>query len=70
MMRYVPRSAVGGYEDASATASEVILDEGGPVFSGLLDANGEKLYRVPERVPIGFQIKPRLRVPANSRKVR
>lgn len=35
-----------------------------PEETGLLNAQGDPLYRVPERRPIGFHLKPRVRVKA------
>lgn len=32
----------------------VLADEGAPVKTGILDENGTPLYRMPERVRIGF----------------
>ena len=47
------------YDDlrVTATADVVIVeDDPAPRWSGLLDAQGRKLYRRPdERVPMGFQ---------------
>jgi hypothetical protein len=64
-MRYVTRSVVGFFDDEhSATASEIIVEDQVAQFSGLLDANGERLYRMPDRVTFGFQAKPRVRVKA------
>jgi hypothetical protein len=69
MSRYVTRSAFVDYSEgeAAVTASEIILSEDGPVFSGLYDASGAPLYRVRETVAFGFQGKPRVRVPAGRR---
>lgn len=38
----------------SATAFEVICEDREPEFTGPLDKHGNKLYRVPETVPMGF----------------
>ncbi len=38
-----------------------------PIATGLCDAAGVPLYRVPEAVPMGFQARPRVRVKAGSR---
>lgn len=36
------------------TANVAIIEDQQPKDTGLLDATGRKLYRVPERVPFGF----------------
>jgi hypothetical protein len=69
-MRYVTRAhiAVSFDSDLSATASNVIVEDEMPIDSGLLNADGERLYRVPEKVPLGFHHhKPRVRVKAGRR---
>lgn len=40
--------------DPSITAETVIDIESPPVRTGLLDADGRPIWRLPERVPIGF----------------
>lgn len=42
----------------------VHCDDETPVRTGILDASGTPLYRWPDRVPIGFHVKPRVRVKA------
>lgn len=37
----------------------VFEEETMPVYTGLLDAHGAKLFRQPERQPIGFDLTPR-----------
>jgi hypothetical protein len=67
--RYVTRAHVAtNAADISVTASDVIVEDERVVDSGLLNADGEKLYRQPDRVPFGFHHhKPRVRVKAGSR---
>lgn len=53
--------------DYSADRQTIVVhDDGdGPVATGLLNAEGVPLYRLPDRVPLGFQAqKPRIRVKA------
>jgi hypothetical protein len=53
--RYVTRAAVLQWDDdAAATASEMIVEDDAPRPTGLLNAQGEPLYRVRERLPVGF----------------
>jgi len=57
MRRYAPRSAFIGYTDeghVSITADEVIIQDDDPEPTGLLDADGNELYRVRERIKFGF----------------
>lgn len=58
MSRYVAMPNAGEWWDmARATdylARTVHEDEPKPVDTGLLDANGVKLYRVEDRQPVGF----------------
>lgn len=59
MARYVtqpwPRGvAFDEYFEAPTVSIDVIEQDRPPVDSGLLDANGQKLFRVDERHPIGF----------------
>ncbi len=42
----------------------VHCEDEAPVRTGLLDVSGAPLYRWPDRVPIGFHVKPRVRVKA------
>lgn len=59
MPRYVtmrPRSVIL-YEmdqDASVTADQVIVSDDTPIDSGLLDVSGNRLFRVEDRIPLGF----------------
>lgn len=58
-MPYVsrPRAIVldGWNNDLSVTAHEMIITDDSPVPVGLVDAHGHPIYRIAERVPIGFQ---------------
>lgn len=67
-MRYMTRAALltewDGY--LSITASEVVESDCEPQPSGLYDASGQALYRVPERVPMGFAA-PRARKAGKSK---
>lgn len=57
LLKYVPRAEWDSRYDGT-TAAEVIVAEGeGPTDTGLLDQYGRKLYRVKDKVPIGFQFK-------------
>jgi len=40
--------------EQTATITVHALDDEMPVWSGLYDARGVKLYRVPQRHPVGF----------------
>lgn len=40
--------------ERAETAREIIIDDQQPQWSGLYDASGQKLYRLPDRIPIGF----------------
>ena len=54
---YSPRAAAVLYDmdgEASVTADQVIVEDDAPVDTGLLDANGNKLWRVVHRLPCGF----------------
>jgi hypothetical protein len=67
-MRYVTRAGLTDYQiEGSATADHVFEADRTPIATGLLDANGVPLYRVPETVPLGFHVKPRVRVKAQSK---
>lgn len=44
---------VDEYGDISLTADEIIINEDF-IDTGLIDLNGHKLYRRPEKVQIGF----------------
>lgn len=58
--RYRPRGLILPAHDevtgdeSGDTAREVIIDDGEPVATGLLDQHGNPLYRVVERIKIGF----------------
>lgn len=59
--RYVtlarPRGvAFDEYFEAPQVSIEVIEQDHAPVDTGLLDASGNKLFRVEERRPIGFAV--------------
>jgi hypothetical protein len=38
----------------SLTADTLIEADGGPIFTGLFNANGTPLYRVQDRLKVGF----------------
>jgi hypothetical protein len=70
MSRYVTR-AVWAYDlDDEVHMHEALVteQERGPVKTGLLDASGQPLYRMPDALPIGFDLRPRVRVKAVTRK--
>jgi hypothetical protein len=67
-MRYVAIAVDYSFGGEPALTADTIHEGGdGPVPTGLLNADGVPLYRVPERVPLGFHAKPRVRVKAGSR---
>ena len=41
---------------ACATADTVMCDEKSPIDTGLLDARGDKVFRLPVVYPLGFQV--------------
>lgn len=43
-----------GDDDISMTASEIYEKDDRPIKTGLLDANGEALYRYEDKLPFGF----------------
>lgn len=43
-----------GWQDRPTT--HVIEDDPTPIRTGLLDQHGTPLYRMPERVPLGFDL--------------
>jgi uncharacterized membrane protein len=45
--------------ERAETAREIIIEDEQPHWSGLYDANGQKLYRLPDRIPIGFAPNPK-----------
>lgn len=40
----------------SATADLVLIEDKFPVFTGLLDEQGNRLYRLPDQHPLGFDL--------------
>lgn len=56
MARYVSlvRPKSHWLDEDPVIVRDVIVEEGGPVATGLYNADGEQLFRVPERVKIGF----------------
>lgn len=66
MPRYVPFRAYDEGDYSTERQSFTVHDEdAAPVATGLYDANGVPLYRLPDRVPLGFHAqKPRVRVKA------
>lgn len=71
MPRYFTRSAWVGddpfnerpgyhFDETPIRELTVFEPERGPSDSGLLDANGERLYRSDDRQPIGFDLSVRL----------
>lgn len=70
MPRYVAMRPRSGYDPDSMEAWDdahgitVFDPDDAPVETGLLDANGNPLYRINDRRPIGFRVKPRYRVKA------
>ena len=44
-----------GNADAAMSLSHVVFEtEKKPIFSGILNSKGEKLFSYPEKVPLGF----------------
>lgn len=70
MPRYIALRPRAGYDHDSMEAWDdahgitVFEPDDAPVETGLLDAQGNPLYRVQERAAIGFRVKPRYRVKA------
>jgi len=59
MKRYVTKSVFIDYNEdgeVSMTADEVFEDDDDPIFSGLYDASGQKLYRESVKQKIGFHM--------------
>lgn len=54
--RYVRRVRAGYDESAPPIAFDVLESDRGPVDTGLLDANGVKIFRNPERHVVGFNL--------------
>lgn len=69
MPRYVTRACWWCDEPATLPSMTVHEAQDEPVNTGLLDADGAPLYRLPdERQPIGFHLpKPRVRVKCATR---
>lgn len=45
----------GDFDDGCLLAGTTVFEEDGdPEFTGLYDADGNPLYRFPDKVPIGF----------------
>ena len=44
-----------GWQDRPTV--QVVESESAPIKTGLLDANGTPLYRIQDRVPLGFHIR-------------
>jgi hypothetical protein len=42
------------YGDPIMTANEVVVEEGAETWTGLYNADGEEIHRVPEKVRLGF----------------
>lgn len=59
--RYVPLAWRDERDDGwgERPSCQVVETCPSPVRTGLLDANGVPLYRVPERVPLGFDLGPK-----------
>ena len=58
MLKLAPRtttaSQASGPGPAPAALFDVLVEEGSPVETGLLDADGNRLFRIPERHKMGF----------------
>jgi hypothetical protein len=66
MKRYITKAIVhftahDGYSYA-AGGETVIESESTPVYTGLLDQNGTKLFRVSDCAPLGFDLSPKRKV--------
>jgi hypothetical protein len=57
MPRYVTKAVECGDEwwEPAAAHIDVLVTDDKPEDTGLLDQFGERLYRLPEREPIGFR---------------
>lgn len=69
MKRYRTIAAYVGYDDdgnMNSTADEVLEDDNDPVFSGLYDSMGRKLYHETVKRRIGFHC-PKVRIKNASR---
>lgn len=70
MIRYLVEAGDDWFEPASQTISVICADDDRPVDTGLVNAQGHALYRLPEKHPIGFRPRrPVVRVKAGSRPV-
>ncbi len=49
-----PSRADADWGYSNDRSMEVIASDEGPIRTGLVDANGTPLYRLPERIPLGF----------------
>lgn len=60
-MKYVTRAYFTQYvewaERYAMTDDQVIEADPSPQETGLLDVHGDKIFRVQERLPFGFQVK-------------
>jgi hypothetical protein len=64
MTRYIaiadPKARYDGYDVLSktgnSTADVAVVEDHIPTRTGLLDAHGVPLYRLPESIPLGFDI--------------
>lgn len=66
MSRYATK-AYDDWYDTDRQSIDVICENDEPRDTGLLDAQGARLYRMPERHPIGFRPRrPVVRVKAGS----
>lgn len=45
------------FDEPSETAREVIVETDEPQFTGLYDADGNRLYRLSDKEPVGFKIR-------------
>lgn len=41
----------------SMTADEVLIEDDGPTYTGLVDSAGQRLYRESAKIPVGFYLK-------------
>jgi len=66
MIRYATRASWSAFEDETLqTATIYDREPEEPRETGILDASGNMLWRLPEkRQPVGFFLKPRVRVKA------
>lgn len=58
MRRYVRAIHLdGGNNEIAVTAHDVIVQDDTPLFTGLFDADGVRLYAVSDREPVGFKLR-------------